>query len=519
MKHKFFFGALVCFILLLSVFSGCSRTKESASGVSASSGVQTSKAGKEVVIANVTDIKNLDVHAFQEVVTSRATRHIFSQLVKLTSDMKIHPDLAESWEFLSDTEIKFKLHKNVKWHDGTDFKASDVLFSFKRQAASPAVGYLMAPISEVIADDDYTVRILLKYKYAPIMANLAHVCSAILPEKALTEMGTAAFSINPIGTGSMKFVEMIPGDRVVLERFEDYFGEKALAPRIVFRTMPEEAARSIALETGEIDMDPEVAPPNVERVKSNPALKLYSWPSIFTEHVMFNNKKAPFDKLEVRQAISHCIDRETLINIAIEGHGRSTDTVLPIGVLGHTEDYPRYPRDIAKAKELLAKAGFPNGFNTVISVTGDLRTREAVLVQANLAEIGINAEIKAMENSALMDAYAAGDYDISISRWGNGTADPEGSIFVVFYSGQQGVAGNRAWFDNPEADAFLLAGRDTLVESERAAAYASATRVIMSQAPWVPLYNLNFLVGTRAELKGIDEHPTGYDHYDMLHYE
>jgi len=234
---------------------------------------------------------------------------------------------------------------------------------------------------------------------------------------------------------------------------------------------------------------------------------------------MFNNKKAPFDKLEVRQAISSCIDRDTLVQIAIEGHGRPSDTVLPIGVLGYTDDYQKYPRDTAKAKELLAKAGFPNGFSTTIAVTGDLRTREAVLVQSNLAEIGITAEIKTMENSALMDAYAKGDYEMSISSWGNGTGDPEGTLYVTFYSGQQGAAGNRSWFSNPLVDAQLLKGRETVVDNERAAAYGEAARLIMAQAPWVPLYNKNFLVGTRADLKGIDEHPTGYDAYDMLHYE
>jgi peptide/nickel transport system substrate-binding protein len=344
----------------------------------------------------------------------------------------------------------------------------------------------MDPVRDVIADDDYTIRIILHYPYAPIMANLAHVCSAILPEKAVTERG-AGFSTNPIGTGSMRFVEMIPGDRVILERYEGYHGVVARAPRIVFRTMPEEGARSIALETGEIDFDPEVAPPNVARVVANPNLRLHSWPSIFTEFVMFNCKRPPFDNVLVRQAIAHVIDRETIIQIGVEGHGRSVETVLPIGVLGHTTDYQRYPRDPARGRELLARAGYPNGFNTVILVSGDLRTRKAVLVQANLAEIGIRAEIRTVEHAALMEAYGTGNYDISLSSWGNGTGDPEGSLYVVFYSAQQGVAGNRAWFEDPQVDYWLLRGRATLVESERAHAYSQATKLIMEQVPWVPL--------------------------------
>jgi len=506
MKKRFFLGVVICSVLLVSIFTGCNRPT-----------TPGSMSGRDIVIANVTEIRNLDVHAFQEVVTSRATRHIFSNLVRLRSDMNFHPDLAESWEFLSDTEILFNLRRDVRWHDGTDFKASDVIFSFNRQRQSPAVGFLMDPIRDVIADDDYTIRIILHEPYAPLMANLAHVCSAILPERAVTERGTA-FSTNPVGTGSMRFVEMIPGDRLVLERNEDYHGVIALAPRLIFRTIPEEATRSIALETGEIHFDPEVAPPNVARVMAHPNLRLHSWPSIFTEFVMFNTKAPPFDNVLVRQAVAHAIDRETIIQIGVEGHGRSVETVLPPGVLGHTTEYRRFPRDLTQSRELLTRAGFPNGFSTEILVSGDLRTRKAVIVQANLAEVGIRADIRTVEHAALMEAYSTGNYYISLSAWGNGTGDPEGSLFPVFFSGMQGVGGNRAWFECPEVDYWLLRGRATLVENERAHAYAQATKLIMEQVPWVPLYNRIFLIGTHADLRGIDEHPTGYDAYDMLHF-
>lgn len=529
-KAKGFVAVLLCFVLVaLMAACGGGSASGGSQAASADGGASTAAAGggdaggtedtsRPIVIANKADIKTLDPHAVNEVIHSRPTRHIFSKLVRLDSSMEYVPDLAESWEYESDTVLVFKLREGVKWHDGTDFKASDVIFSFDRQRESAAAKYLLDPVTSYSAPDDYTIRIELEKPYAPIMANLAHVCSAIVPEKAVTEMGDD-FALNPVGTGSMKFVEMVSGDRVVLTRNEDYFGEMAKAPGLIFKCMPEESARSIALETGEIDMDPELSYQSIARVEEDTSLELYEWSSIFVEYLLLNVTKAPLDNQLVRQAIAHVVDRQAVVDVVLEGHGRATDTVLPMGVLGYTEDYPKYDLDVETAKDLLAQAGYPDGFDLTINVSSTQMEREATIIQANLAQIGINATVELMERNAILEAYANNSIQCSVESWGNGTGDPEGTLFVSFYSEQKGAGGNRTWYENAEVDTALLAGRETVDPDARAEAYGEATRLIMEDVPWVPLYNRSFVVGCRAGLMGIDEHPTGYDAYDMLHYE
>jgi len=148
-----------------------------------------------------------------------------------------------------------------------------------------------------------------------------------------------------------------------------------------------------------------------------------------------------------------------------------------------------------------------------------LREREAQLVQSFLGEIGITADIELMDYPSQTERWNKGQFEISVTRWGNGTADPEGSLFVVFHSGQHGAGGNRAFYTDAEVDRLLMEGRRVSDLDERGKIYSEVTKEIMKDLPWVPLYNMYFVVGTRADLKGVDMHPTGYDAYDMLHYE
>lgn len=514
---------LIVVMLVLSIFTtGCSAAgNANASSDDAPTDTNTGEAGEpeksEIVFAQKADIVSLDPHATNDSPSSNLTRQIYSSLVRTNVNMEYEGDLAESWTVLSPTEWEFKLRKGVKWHDGSDFKASDVKFSIERQQNGPQVKHLVNMIKEVKVVDDYTVILVTDEPCGPLLANLAHSASRIVPEKACTEYGDT-FAEHPTGTGPMKFVEWIPGDRVVLERFDDYFEGQPATERLVMKVIPEGTSRTIALETGEVDLILDVEPIDKEKIEANSDLKLYEEMSNRIEWLSLNTKKAPFDNKLVRQAINYAIDKESVIVVATDGRGMVANTVIGPTVLGYNPDVKVYEYNPEKAKELLKEAGYPNGFSTTLWSSSDVRNRSAEVIQANLAEVGITAEIELLEWGAYLDKTSAGEHDMHLLGWSNLTADGDGGIYPNFHSSSQGAAGNRCFFENAEVDRLLEAGRVETDISKRPKYYQDAQVIIMEEAPMVPLYFQPTEIAARADLQGVELHPGSLHRFHMLHY-
>lgn len=197
---------------------------------------------------------------------SIAHRHIYSRLIEIDENSEIVGDLAESWEQVSDTEWKFKIHEGVKFHDGTDCTASDVKFSLERAKEMPRVKQYVEQIDSITVEDDHNLPLHLAEPYAPLLAALSHTGTSIVPEAAVTAQGDA-FWENPIGTSPMQFVEWVPNDHYSLKRFDDYFKGPGKTTSLTLRIMPEGGARTIALETGEIDISISVDATDVQNVR------------------------------------------------------------------------------------------------------------------------------------------------------------------------------------------------------------------------------------------------------------
>lgn len=212
MVKKLFMILLSCTIL----FSACSSDKAET----------TTKAVKEkLIIAQDGEPKSLDVHQGNDGFSLRANKLIYSRLVESDGDMNIIPGLAESWEQIDDKTMQFKLRKGVKFHNGYDFTAEDVKFSFDRMANSPRIAFVLPPIEKVEVVDDYTVNIVTKTPFGPLLAHLSHPALGIVSKKLITE-DEQSFKEHPIGTGSYKFKEWVPGDSLTLEKNENYFDKK-----------------------------------------------------------------------------------------------------------------------------------------------------------------------------------------------------------------------------------------------------------------------------------------------------
>lgn len=471
----------------------------------------------DLVIAVATEAVTLDPQGGWDGASLYLLRQMYNGLVKLDQNMEIVGDLAESWEFTSDTSVTFKLKQGVKFHNGEEMKASDVVYSIERAQASAKVKTFAANIESVTADDDYTVTINTTIPYAPLMSNLCHTACSIVSQKAAEEAGDQ-FSTQPVGTGPFKFVSWESGDKIVLEKNADYFAGDVLPTSLTFKLMSEDSSRTIALETGEVDLNLVVSAQDAERVESAENLKLTVAMSPKIEYVSMNQKVSPFDNVLVRQAINYAIDREALNLVATAGYGEVTDSVMNNQIMGWTDDVAHYEYNPEKAKELLAEAGYPDGFSTSILVGTNARSTEAQLIQGNLSEIGITLDITTMESATMLEQINNGDYEMFIMSYNNTTGDPDTSLYMLFNSAVPASSGNRAFVNIPEVDEMLEAARLEIDSDARMEIYGNVQKTLTEEAVWVPLYNVPSLVGTQKSLEGYVPHPLGNDVFDQLHY-
>jgi peptide/nickel transport system substrate-binding protein len=504
---KFPAAALAVFVSLAAV-TGCGGKKTE----EAKAPVKT-----DLILAKEADAISIDPHVTYDGHSQIVQRQLYNQLLKLDYNMNIAGDLAESWNYLSDTEIRFILRKGVKFHNGEELKAGDVKASIERAKKSTRVTQFTATITEIKVIDDYTVNIVTSRPYAPLLTNLCHMGNSILSEKAINELGDK-FGDAPVGTGPFKFVEWVSGDRIVLARNDGYFGGQVLPSSLTFRIIPEGAARTIALETGEVDMVLLVDAVDAQRVEDNPDLRLVETLSPKIEYFAFNQKAGPLGNKLVRQAINHAINRQAIFDVIAEGRGKLNNSGMNSKIMGYNPNIRGYAYDPVKARELLAQAGYPKGFDTVISVSGDQRNRSAQIFQAFLKDVGVNAAIENIEWSSFLAKVNRGDYEILTMSYNNTTGDPDTSLYQLFNSAVPASAGNRSFVNVPKVDELLNAGRVELDISKRLFLYQELQEILADEAVWVPLFDIAGLFGLRAGLQGFEPHPLGSDIFNKIHY-
>lgn len=421
--------------------------------------------------------------------------NIFDTLVMRDKDMKLVPGLATSWRAIDETTWEFKLREGVKFHDGEPFDAEAVKFTIDRvldpAAKSPTVSYIRT-IDSVTVVDPFTVRIKTKGPDPLLPTRMSRYPAYIVPPKYVKEVGNDKFATHPVGTGPYKFVEFVPDQHVILEANKDYWRGAPSIEKVTWRAIPDETARVTALLTGEVDLIENVPVDIAPMVKESPNSDLVQVKNggltIYLGLVM--NEK-PLDNLKVRQALNMAIDRKSIVTNILQGMASPRGTQVGAADFGF-KDLPVPTYDPAKAKALLAEAGFPNGFSIKMQSTHRYM-KDGEVAQAIAQEFG---DIGVKVNQEVLDWSV---YTQQVPRkgpifmlgWGSTqTLDADAAVYAIFKTGEPYSTASI-----PQLDKLLDESRSVVDPVAREKLLYQIQDLAAEQVPVIPLYQEDALYG------------------------
>jgi glutathione transport system substrate-binding protein len=470
------------------------------------------RAAVDLVVAVAENLNGLDPHDLNDNISQAASRLTHEGLFKLDRDMKLVPALAESFEANEEaTQFIFHLRKGVTFPDGTPFNASVVKFSFDR-GGNPANNlkrqsiYVMIDHTDVV--DDNTVKVTLKYPFGAFPNDLAHPGAQIVNPKLVEQWGKE-FTRHATGTGPYELVSW-SADTLKLKKNDHY--RMAGLPKIdsiTYRSVPENGTRLAMLQAGEAQFITPVPPEMIKLVEKNPAIVVFNEPSLLSLFSTINNYKKPFNDIRVRTALNLAVDKKAYIKVVFSGYAEELDSPMAPGLAFYAKQAP-WPYDVAKAKALLAEAGYPNGFDvTITGGTSTLAKRTMEFLQQQLAVVGVKVTVESLEAGVLTSklytnpAPETATIQMYVTGWSSSTGDADWGIRPFLWSkGFPPVLNNFAYYKNPVVDEAIEAGLSTVDPKKRASAYAIAQEVAWKDAALLFLGMSHNLAAYTKNLKG-----------------
>lgn len=490
----------------------------------------------------IDDIITMDPGEAFELSTAEMTSNTYSLLVRLdmADTSKVKGDLAESWSVSDDgLTYTFKLKPGMKFASGNPITAEDVAWSFERAVKldkSPAFIITQFGITgdnvteKAKATDENTFTFTVDKPYAPsfVLNCLTATVASVVDKKLVldhvkpvtpsadykydNDFGNEWLKTGYAGSGAFKLREWRANEVVVLERNDNYYGEKAKLARVIYRFMKESSAQRLALEAGDIDIARNLEPGDLDAVAKNADLASESAPKGTVYFISLNSKNENLKKPEVQEAFKYLVDYDAIGETLIKGIGEIHQTFLPKGQLGALDENP-YKLDVAKAKELLAKAGLKDGF----SVTIDVRNTQPVTgiaesIQQSVAQAGIKMDIIPGDGKQTLTKFRARTHDIYIGQWGSDYFDPNSNADTFTSNPDNSDAGTvktLAWrntFEAPELDKEAKAALLERDNDKRAAMYQDIQKKYLANSPFVFIFQQTEVAGYR---KGISNFKLG----------
>ena len=455
--------------------------------------------------------------------------NIFDRLVDVEVDAdgnsKIVPSLAESWDISDDgLEYTFHLRQGVKFHNGNDFTAEDVAYTFHRmltveggvntefidqiKGADELLAGETDTLEGVEVVDDYTIKVTLKEPFAGFLASISSPGVSIYDSEA-TEAAGDQFGMDPavtVGTGPFEFASWSFNNQLVLTRNEDYWKGASGLPGVVIKIIPDTETQSMMFESGELDiLDLDYAADSVDRFTETYPDQIVQGPRVGIVYFTMNFNKEPFQDVRVRKAVQMSIDRQAILDALYGGRGQVEQGIFPHGLIGFNPDQEEIKYDPEAAKALLAEAGYADGFDMEIaadSSASDTMTMALEIVSDQLAEVGIRAEIKNYDESTWLETRKSGELGSFMSTWSADYNDPDNFIYT-FFGNEEKTRIRSINYPDTEVMERVAKARTIVNEDERLAEYkALEEKLIHEDAAWVPMFSRLHLFAVSKRVQG-----------------
>ena len=474
--------------------------------VEAKEGEAVDESKDTLVFAADRETATLDPQAFA--VGEWAQREIYESLLEINVDGEIEPRLAKEWEKVDDLTWKFVLRDDVYFHNGEHMTSADVLYTFKRSQEDVQVASVInfLDLDNCRADGDYVVYIATKEPYALFERMMAHLYLSILNEKAVTDAGTKEeFARNPVGTGPYKFVSWTAGNNITLVRNDQYWGEKAKVKNLVIRFITEMTSRAIALEAGDVDICDDVSAEDLSRIAEGDDTAILQYTNAGARYIAINCQHKYLDNATVRQALRYATDIDTINELIYPGvYLTPQSSMVPPSVPGHDFDLPEHEYNVEKAKQLLAEAGYADGFELEFVYNGNSSQNNTFvqLLQEQWAEIGVKVIISPTDSAKLNTALNEGTYDLSLC---NSVVNPcEAGYMVGFwYATDKCGSGNRSWISDAEMDAIIAELEKTSDSAARQELAKKAQERSYELANIITVHHVLKAYGLRKNVRGL----------------
>ncbi|MGG6313819.1 glutathione ABC transporter substrate-binding protein [Paenibacillus macerans] len=530
MKFKGKGSILIMLLVLAMTIAGCgggggntpanagSNAAKSGGSENEAAGTAVSKNGNNIVIATNANFITLDPHNTSDTNSITGERTMYEGLMGFNENMEVVPVLADSYKQSDDGLVyTFTLKENIKFHDGSDFNAEAVKANLDRvldESNNLRMRRSFTKVAKVETPDAKTVVITLSEPYSAFLNKMAMLL--IISPKALEQYG-ADIGQHPVGTGAFKIKEWIQGDRLVVEKNAGYW--QAGLPKVdsvTFKPVPENGSRVAMLKTGEADFIYPMPTEQVADMEGSADNVIERIDSTIVRYVTLNTMKKPYDDVKVRQAINYAIDKDAYIKVVKSGEASKLDSTMS----SKTQYYSKqsgYDYDLDKAKQLLAEAGYPDGFEAEIWGENDSETIKGMqFIAQQLALAGIKLDVKSMEGGTLSEQInsAATPEEAKIQMWyvswSPSSGDADGATRGLFSSEMFPPAGsNTAYYKNDNVDKWIAEANKTVDAEQAKAIYADIQKAIWEDAPWAFMGVDQIVSGKKSYIDGVKMFPDG----------
>jgi ABC-type transport system substrate-binding protein len=478
-----------------------------------------------VTYAAGADPDSLDPANAESNPSEAVNRMIFENLVKFDPKLNLVPGLAEKWEQAKDgMSWTFFLRKGVKFHDGTPFNAEAAKYFFDRMIGpeKPSRAGLYAPLVEsATVVDEFTVKVNMKAPFAFLLNNIAHSASGIVSPTAHKAMGKD-IARKPVGTGPFKFVEWVHGDHLTLARNDDYWGGKPKLDKIVIKTIKEDSARVMMLQSGDAQLAVRLPSEDIPRLQKDNKIQLDSTETLRALYIGFNCGKKPFSDERVRQAFNLATDRNSIVKNIYQGRAIVASNIVAPLTTGYFP-MPPYPYDPEKAKKLLADAGYPSGLKARFMSPQGRYPKDFEMAQAlqqQWKKAGIDVTLETMEWAAYLAATRKPldqtDVEIFLLGWAPSSAEARWILYPLYHTEQWVPKGNnRLFYSNKQFDEYVDKLTKATEKADRDNYLKLAQELIYKEVPQLPILVTKETIGYSKKLKGVINSPLELTYFDQ----